>query len=247
MTLHQPPGPVSPPAQRLRRPGWRDTRFLLGLGLVAASVAIGATALTAAGRTVAVYVAAHDLVPGDAVESGALVVREVRLGDGVEHYLRADEPVPDGLTVVRTVTGGELVPVSAIADTDDLGLRPVAIAPGAALSSGVTEGSTVDLWFVPTAESAGLAAVATTSTGEVADAGTRPAAGTPAGAAPVSVPFELASGLTVAEVTEPSGSFSIGSAVTVHVLVPVDELADVLAALAAEGTVQVVPVPGLSR
>jgi hypothetical protein len=231
MTLHQPPGPGSPPALRLRRPGWRDTRFLLGLGLVAVSVAIGATAFTAAARTVPVYAAADALVPGDTVTADQLVIREVRLADSAEHYLRADEPVPDGLAVIRTVAEGELVPLSAVADSEDLGLRPVAITPGDALSSGVTRGSTVDLWFVPDAEADAVAAA------DDADVDADES-GSSAG------PVELATGLTVAEVTEPSGSFTVGSAVTVHVLVPLDRLADVLAALAAEGTVEGVPVPG---
>lgn len=227
MTLHQPPGPGSPPALRLRRPGWRDTRFLLGLGLVAVSVAIGATAFTAAAHTVPVYAAADALVPGDTVTADQLVIREVRLADSAGHYLRADEPVPDGLAVIRTVAEGELVPLSAVADSEDLGLRPVAITPGDALSSGVTRGSTVDLWFVPEADADAVADIE-------ADAAASGSSG----------PVELATGLTVAEVTEPSGSFTVGSAVTVHVLVPLDRLADVLAALAAEGTVEVVPVPG---
>ena len=42
-------------------------------------------------------------------------------------------------------------------------------------------------------------------------------------------------------------TFAVGTAVTAHVLVPLDQLAEVLTALAADGTVEVVPVPGAGR
>lgn len=217
-----PPGPT---ATRLRRPGWRDTRFLLGIGLVAASVALGATAVTAAARTVPVYAAAEALVPGDAITSDALVVRDVRLAESQGAYLRADRPLPDGLVAVRVVDDGELVPVAAVAASADLGLRPVAITPDGALSDDVVAGATVDLWFVPAEETDG-------------------ADGADGSAAP---PRELAADLTVAEVTEEGSGFAAGSDATVQVLVPVDDLPDVLGALAADGSVALVPVPGPTR
>lgn len=224
------PGPSSPPAARLRRPGWRDTRLLMGIGLVAASVAVGTTAFSAAARTVPVYVAEQPLVPGAAVRADALVVREARLGDSLDRYLRADEPIPEGLLVTRTVAAGELVPLSAVADVADLDVRPVAITPQGVLSGGVTEGATVDLWFVPTPKDA------QSDAGAPGDDGAPPE--------PSTGPVELAAGLTVAEVSEPTRSLAVGAAVTVHVLVPTDDLAEVLSALAADGTVEIVPVPG---
>lgn len=232
MTAHPLPGPGSPPANRLRRPGWRDTRLLLGIGLVAASVGIGATAFAAAARTVPVYAATDALVPGTAVRADVLAVREARLGDSLDRYLRADEPLPADLVVTRTVAPGELVPLSAVAEAPELTLRPVAITPDGTLSSGVTEGATVDLWFVPTPQSPRGESGLDTPDG--------------AGAAKtLTEPTELVAGLTVAEVSEPTRGLAVGSAVTVHVLVPVDDLAAVLSALAADGTVEIVPVPGL--
>lgn len=222
-TVHQQhDGFASPPAVRLRRPGWRDPRLLLGLVLVASSVALGSWAVGAAGSTEPVYVAVRPLVAGEAVDADALRVQQVRLDGALVGYLPADEPLPEDLVAVRTVDAGELVPVSALAAEKDLGLRPVAVTPTGALPSGVVKGSAVDLWFVPAA------------------AGGAPA-GTPATAP---APRELAAGLTVAEVSESDGAFALGAPVTVHVLVPVAELAEVLSALAAEGAVEVVPVPG---
>ena len=204
-----------PAAPRLRRPGWRDPRLLVGVVLVAASVALGSWLVGAAGRTVPVYVADVVLVPGQVIDETVLRGREVRLDAAAEAYLSADEPVPAGLVVTRTVGAGELVPLGALSRSGDLELRPVAVTGTGAL--GLDAGATVDLWFVP------------------AD----PADG--------AEPHQLAAGLTVADVTEPEGAFAVGTAVTAHVLVPLDQLAEVLTALAADGTVEVVPVPGAGR
>ncbi|HWS59032.1 MAG TPA: hypothetical protein VN257_10865 [Actinotalea sp.] len=212
--------PVSPAAVRLRRPGWRDPRLLLGLVLVASSVALGSWLVGSAGRTVPVYAAADPLVAGDPVDPARLAVREVRIADTDGVYLRADEALPPDLVVVRTVGSGELVPLAATATRSELDVRPVAITPRQALSRAVVPGASVDLWFVPTPDQ---------------------------GSDSAAEPRQLAAALAVAEVAEPTGAFAVGSGQTVHVLVPVTDLPAVLAALAADGTVEVVPVPGGSR
>ncbi len=215
-----------PVAARLRRPGWRDPRLLVGLVLVAASVAVGAWAVAAAGRTVPVYAAVGALVPGQTLDADALTVREVRLDGSADAYLSAREPMPEGLVVQRTVADGELVPRSALGSVDALELRPVAVPVPGALPAGLVPGAVVDLWFVPD------------------DGGT--ADEVPAGGRVAGEPYELAAALTVAEVGEPEGAFAVGGTTTVHVLVPRERLTDVLAATAGQGLVQVVVVPGLA-
>jgi hypothetical protein len=247
MAAH-PPGPPSPPAVRLRRPGWRDPRLLLGVMLVAGSVALGSAVVSGAARTVPVYAAAGPLVPGDPVEADALVVREVRLGEAADGYLRADAALPAGLVAVRTVGAGELVPRAAVADGAALDVRPVAITPDGPLPRGLAEGATVDLWFVPPDapwSAAGAVAGSAGAGPEAAAAdGAEPAARVEPAAAPLA-PRQLVGGLTVAEVAEVRPGFGVGGGgATVHVLVPVAELPVVLAALASDGSVQVVLVPG---
>jgi hypothetical protein len=191
----------------------------VGLTLVAGSVALGSGLVAAAADSVPVYAALEPLVAGDPLDPARLTVREVRLAESLGQYLRADQDLPDDPVVVRTVDPGELVPLSAVASSPGLGVRPVAITPSGPLPSGVAKGSLVDLWFVPEGEAGAADAIA--------------------------APFELSAGLTVGEVSASSGGgFSVGSGTTVHVLVPVSELADVLAALAAPGTVELVHVPG---
>lgn len=213
------PEVVSPPAVRLRSPGWRDPRLLIGIVLVAGSVALGSWVFATADRTTPVYAADGPLVAGDPVTPDSVTVRHVRLGESGGAYLPADVVLPDGLVALRTVGDGELVPVAAVVDGGELDVRPVAVHPDGPVSSRVVEGTSVDLWSVPDG----------------------PAHGSdPPGPAP----RQLAAGLVVAEVSEPSGAFSVSGGATVHVLVPLDDLADVLAALAGDGSVEVVPVPG---
>lgn len=210
----------APTATRLRRPGWRDPRLLVGVALIAASVALGSWVVTTAQRTVPVYVARDVLVPGGALSSAALVVADVRLSDRVDRYLRADEPLPDDAVLLRTVGAGELVPVAAVGAAADLDVRAIPVTLSGPAPSGLVAGSRVDLWLTP------------------------PPSGDTEGPAQAPTPHELATALTVTEVSDPDGAFVSGGARTVHVLVPVDQLPDVLGALAGDGTVDVVPLPG---
>jgi len=206
-------------AARLRRPGWRDPRLLVGLALVAASVALGSWVVRTAQDTVAVYVVRQTTVPGDRLVSSDLSVAHVRLGEvGLDGYLPADEPLPDEAVALRVVEAGELLPRSAVGSAADLALRPVAVPVRGVPSEAVRPGALVDLWF--------------TAASGIGDDATAPD------------PAQLAAGLTVAEVARPQGALASTGTTTVQVLVPVDDLPDVLAALAADGTVDVVAVPG---
>lgn len=202
-------------AARLRRPGWRDPRLLIGVVLVALAVALGSWTVGQADRTAPVLVAHGVLTPGQPLSGERVRVMRVHLADASK-YLTPDESLPTGAVITRTVGDGELIPRSSVGDADGLGLRPIAVQVEATLADGVRPGARVDLWFTPDRDSIA------------------------AGAAPHAV----AEGLTVVEVGKDTGSFSISSGTTVQVLVPIAQLPAVLGALAADGSVAIVPIPG---
>ncbi|PFG32578.1 hypothetical protein [Sanguibacter antarcticus] len=220
----------SPSAPRLRRPGWRDPRLAFGLLLVAGSVALGSWAVSSAGQTVAVYAVAQTATPGDVLTSADLVSLDVRLGADASRYFLVSDPLPETLVALRPVGERELLSRSSVGSGEALEFRSVAVPVAQSLSSKVVAGSVVDLWWVP-AE----------------------AQGSPVGALPVeqgaaSVPSLLADGLVVAELEKTGGSGLLTSgAPTVQVLVPTKDLAEILGALAGDGTVAIMPVPGFDR
>jgi hypothetical protein len=214
----------APVANRLRRPGWRDPRLLAGVAMVAGSVALGSWVVQGAERTTEVYVAREALTPGSDIDASRLGVAQVRLGGvDVTRYVTVADGLPQDVVALRVVAAGELVPRAALGSAAELDVRPLAIAVTVAPSEDLVAGSLVDLWEVPTeARSAD-------------------------GASSAAMPHELAPGLTVAQVRRPDGAFTTGGSTIVHVLVPTAILPTVLAAVAGDGAVQLVHVPGSGR
>jgi SAF domain len=210
---------TEPRAARLRRPSWRDTRLLVGVLLVLASVALGTMVVATADETTPVLAAATGLGPGHRLVDGDLRVVRARLSGPVADYLKADAALPDGAVVLRPLGAGELVPASAVGPPAALTRRPVAITVTTPLPDGVRPGAQVDLW-----------------------ASARDPAAT-AGAA-YRAPVRLAVGAQVSAVTVPEGGLTTGSGSAVQVLVAQSELATVLDALANEARLAVVPIPG---
>lgn len=218
------PAAAAPPAAaRLRRPTWRDPRLLVGVVVVALSVALGSWAVSAAGRTDAVYAAAGVLTPGDVLGEDDLRTVEVRLGGGTQGYLLVSDGFPQDAVVLRTVHPGELVPATALGAGEDLAVRAVAVPVASGLSDRIVAGADVDLWHVPPAPAGTTGAQPDAAAGE---------------------PVPLVQGVTVAQVDDEAGTFVAGGPVTVHVLVAEEDLPAVLAAVAGEGSIAVVPVGG---
>jgi hypothetical protein len=212
------PSLPEPAATRLRRPSWRDPRLLTGVVIVALSVALGSWVVSAASRTVPVFVADGALTPGETLTADSVRAVDVRLGAGTGRYLAADEPLPTDLVVLRVVDDGELVPLTALgADAD---VRSVAVPVAAGLSDRIHAGAVVDLWFVPDVP------VTLDRAADQPD------------------PSTLAQNVVVEQVDAEDGAIVVDGTVTLHVLVPTDALPTVLAALSSAGTVAVVPVAG---
>ncbi|MFW2513138.1 SAF domain-containing protein [Demequina sp. SO4-13] len=205
----------APVAGRLRRPGWKDPRLMIGLLLMAVAI-VGVTGIVqAADHTAAHYVARETLTPGTVLEPDDLAVARVRVGEGP--YIAADGGTgaePWGRVVTRVVEAGELVPAAALATLDSFDGRSVAVVTTSPVSADVRPGSVVDVW-VTAADSAG-----------------RPDS------------LLVGESLVVADVAADEGGFTTGGGETVYVVVPRAALGDFLEALATDGDVSVVGLGG---
>ena len=135
---------MSPGSTRTRRRFWVDPRFVIGLVLVAASIAGVSAIVVGSDRTTAVYTARHTLTVGDRLTKTDLVETRVRLGGAADLYL--SPTVVPGLLVTQTILAGELVARSAVgAAAGELTTSVVVDVPGR-LAARVLSGSVVDIW-----------------------------------------------------------------------------------------------------
>lgn len=208
----------APQAARLRRPSWRDTRLLVGVVLVLASIAIGARVVAAADDTVPVYAARTTLPAGTTLSGDVLSVVQVRLGASAPRYFDAGAGPPSGEVLLRPVAAGELVPRSAVGPASALRRRPVGIPLEGAVPAGLAPGGLVDVWASARQAQAGVASYGP--------------------------PQQLASAAEVYQVITPEGALAGTSTTTVQVLLGEQELATVLDAIANGARTVVVPVPG---
>ncbi len=137
----------TPVAGRLRRPGWRDPRLLVGLLLIAVAVTAVTGIVRSADTTVPYYAAKDTLTPGTMLSQDDVVVVKVRIPDG--RYVAPGQE-PWGQVVTRVVGDGELVPHAALADPEDFSGRPIAVRTSLPLADGVERGAVVDVYLTRT-------------------------------------------------------------------------------------------------
>lgn len=205
----------APRATRLAAPRWLDVRVVAGVLLVLLSVVAGARVFASADNTTAVYVAAHDLVPGEHVSADDLATAKVRLEGAGDRYVAAAAP-PVGYVVTRYVAAGELLPAGALgtgAASTNSRFVTVPVQPGH-LSDGVQRGVLVDIYLTPKA-----------ATG-----------------AEATEPELVLAGVPVESREGGSRSFSGSSTLAVVLAVPAAKVAAVVQAVGS-GTIDLVQVP----
>jgi hypothetical protein len=199
---------------RARRRFALDVRLVIGIALVAASVAAVTVLVGAADTRVAVYAAAESLAPGDRVGAADLVERSVALDGAEELYLLVDDLPDGGFVAAQPVAAGQLVPLSAAGSADGVRATSLVLQLAGPVSTVVETGSLVDVW--------GVALLEQGETG---------------------TPLVLASQATVVRVLEDetliAGSGAASS--TVEVLVPRTRVARLLQAIANGDALAVVP------
>ena len=206
-------------ATRLQPPSWRDSRLLIGVLIVLAAVALGSYLVARADERVPMYAAAANLSPGQSLEAASVIRVDVRLGDGVAGYLSAQEPLPADRVVLRELRPGELVPLSAVGHIEDAALSQVTIAVDPTVAAPLVAGTVVDVFV----------------NHRVLDGARDEFEG----------PEVLLQGVSVAAVDAGGrGLGSTGRGTAIRLMVPSDQVTDLIAAVDREAKVTVVPVPG---
>lgn len=211
-----------PSASRLRRPGWRDARLLVGLVLVLGSVALGSYVVAHADDRVPVYAAAGPLVPGQPLTEGDLVRVDVQLGSHAGTYLSAGAGLAPDRYVLREVPAGELVPASAVGGRERVEVQPLTLVVDAGSAATLRVGTRVDVYVNPV----------------------DPAA---TGAAKRFTGPELAlQGVSVAGLPKTSSGLGSGTGADrpIQVMAPTDRIKDIIGAVDLGARVTVVPVAG---
>lgn len=139
-----------PQAKRLRPPSWKDSRLLIGVALVLASIVLGATAFSALDQRQGMWVAKGEMVPGDRVTEDDLMRVDMQLGEATSDYLRASDGLPQDAVVDRPLREGELVPRDALIAPGSLDVMPVPIHVDPIYLADLAKGSRVSVYAAET-------------------------------------------------------------------------------------------------
>ncbi|WP_433586495.1 hypothetical protein [Microbacterium hydrocarbonoxydans] len=197
---------------RPRTAFWADIRFVIGIVLVALSIAGVWLLVSSAGRTTPVLQAGRTIVQGEALVSGDFQVVEVGLGQLTDDYL-APQDLEPGMVAGRTLIEGELVPSSALSNAESRRTTTIVVESSTGIPAEVSAGTVVELWQAPPLED-----------GRSYDA-----------------PRILAGDVIVSSVVEEEGMLST-DATTVEVVIDRADVAEVLAAITGGSVLSVVPV-----
>ena len=213
-----------PRAARLQRPGWRDTRLVVGVLLVLASVALGSYVVTHADDRTAVYAAREPLVPGQQLSEDDLTRVDVQLGPELSRYLGATQGLAPDRFVLREVSAGELVPAGAVGGKDDVGVQPLTLSVDAGSAAALRVGTRVDVYVNPADQSAGSSGAAFTG------------------------PELALRGVSVSSLPKTSGGLGGGSGGdrAIQVMAPTERIKDIIGDVDLGARVTVVPVVGAS-
>lgn len=141
---------ASPRANRLAVPRWLDTRVLAGILLILIAVVAGARVFASASHYDHVWVAAHDLVPGERITAADLRPARVRFADSANRYV-STATSPAGYLVTRYVAARELLPATAVAAAPRVASDRWVTVPVSAghLPAALGPGQLVDVYLTP--------------------------------------------------------------------------------------------------
>jgi hypothetical protein len=189
-----------------------DPRLVIGLALVVGSVAGVVTIITSTDRSVQVYAARGPLSPGDRIDANDLELQNVRLDVGSAVYLTPSDIPHRGIVVTRSVSEGELIPVSATGSVAGLTSTSIVLSVDSQLAASIRSGAVVDIW-------AGA---------EIENGVFGP-------------PIVIVSDATVVRLVSSDSIVGGGDTTAVEVLVPKLNVAQVLEAVANDDAISIIP------
>jgi hypothetical protein len=170
------------------------------------------------------YAAAASLVPGQPVTQKDVRRVDVQLGADRVGYLAADHDIAADTFALRAVRPGELVPRSALGKKSENNLRPVSVPVDTGGASQLSGGSIVDVWV--NAKDLSSSADRYGNPVKVLEA-----------AAVARTPAASSGGLGAAS----------GTTIPVQIMVPQDNVLQLIAAIDQGAKITLVPVPGSPR
>lgn len=129
-----------------------DPRLLVGVLLVAGSIAGVVAVVQSTAQTTTVYAMTEAVAAGETITAEHLTAVEVSAATPTELYLT--EASPEGYLASRPIGAGELVPLTALGAPDTTTSAVVVSIPGE-LPGGVGPGTAVELWSAAPGERMG--------------------------------------------------------------------------------------------
>jgi hypothetical protein len=136
-------------AARLQRPRWLDARLVVGVLLVLVSVMVGAKVVAEADDTVPVWAVVHDLAPHTVLSPDDVTRVNVHLGATARQYITAEGNPPVGYTLTRELRRDELLPTGALVRQAQSSFRRVVVEVEGATTAGLRRNAVVDVYVVP--------------------------------------------------------------------------------------------------
>lgn len=133
-------------ARRVRPPGWRDPRLIVGILLVALSVTGVVALVQSLDERQGYWAASVDIVPGARVNADDFHVVQASMSESSDHYWAAGRQLPSEFLVSSTILQGELLTQRQVAESDPDGRQQVGVRVSEDMPSSVTLGSRVDVW-----------------------------------------------------------------------------------------------------
>ncbi|NEM90817.1 hypothetical protein [Galbitalea soli] len=204
--------PGTPPRTRPRLV-WFDPRFGIGLALVVASV-IGVSLLVSSmAASDTVLAARHSLAEGTRVTADDFIAVAVRRGGVARLYVQSGRLPKAGAILTHSIAAGELLPDSAVASVAESDRSSVVVPLSSGVPATIGVGSRVQLWSAA-----------------------------PTDGTHFDTPHTIVDTAVVARIVLPDSPLDVAKGTSVELVIPRDNTAAVLQAIASGAAMSIVPL-----